>query len=150
MPRADLSRVEAVYLVTLHKMADELRTGTSALAAKFGVRESSVVDVVRRLEEKGLLIHEPWRSIALTRRGERLAEQLIHNHRVIETYLHQVLNLPGNMVMQAITQGWGAPGYFARAGRVRSKYGERYADLIDSLISEGKARSYAASSATAA
>jgi len=97
VPRADLSRVEAVYLVTLHKMADELRTGTSALAAKFGVRESSVVDVVRRLEEKGLLIHEPWRSIALTRRGERLAEQLIHNHRIIETYLHQVLNLPAKL-----------------------------------------------------
>ncbi|MEM0482878.1 MAG: metal-dependent transcriptional regulator [Nitrososphaerota archaeon] len=94
MVRANLSRLEAVYLATLHKMADDMRTGTSALAVRFGVRESSVVDVVKRLEEKGLVMRKPWRSIALTKRGEALAEQLIHNHRVIETYFHRVLSLP--------------------------------------------------------
>ncbi len=95
--RVSLSRLEAVYLVELHKMADGGRTGTSALAARFGVREASVVDVVKRLEEKGLVVREPWRSISLTRRGESLAEQLIHNHRVIETYFHRVLNLPAQL-----------------------------------------------------
>ena len=95
--RVSLSRLEAVYLVELHKMADEARTGTSALAARFGVKGSSVVDVVKRLEKKGLVVREPWRSISLTRRGEALAEQLIHNHRVIETYFHRVLNLPAQL-----------------------------------------------------
>ncbi|MEM0444380.1 MAG: metal-dependent transcriptional regulator [Nitrososphaerota archaeon] len=91
--RNTLSQHEATYLITLLKMRGLRRTGTSALAAKFGVKESSVVDVIKRLEEKGLLVRDPWRSIILTRRGEMLAEQLIHNHRVIETYLHRVLKI---------------------------------------------------------
>lgn len=97
MPGMELSRLEGVYLVELHKMRRGGRTGTRALAMKFGVRESSVVDVIKRLEDKKLLIREPWRSIVLTKRGEAIAMQLIHNHRVVETYLHRVLNLPADL-----------------------------------------------------
>lgn len=97
VPRVELSRLEAAYLVALHKMGGGGRTGTSALAEMFGVNEASVVDVVKRLEGKGLLVREPWRSITLTKRGETLATQLIHNHRVIETYLHRILDLPAGL-----------------------------------------------------
>jgi DtxR family transcriptional regulator, Mn-dependent transcriptional regulator len=93
MLRPGLSQREAIYLVELMKMQGRARTGTRALAERFGVREASVVDVVRRLEEKGLLLRDPWRSVRLTRRGEALAERILHNHRVVETYLHRVLKL---------------------------------------------------------
>jgi DtxR family Mn-dependent transcriptional regulator len=93
MPSQVLSQREASYLVALVKMRGQVRTGTRILAERFGVREASVVDVVRRLEEKGLLRREPWRSISLTRRGEVLAEKILHNHRVVETYFHRVLKL---------------------------------------------------------
>jgi len=95
--RISLSQREADYLITLLKMGVSGRTGTSALAAKFGVREPSVIDVVKRLEEKRLLVRDPWRSITLTRRGELLAEQLLHDHRVIETYLHSILDLSAEL-----------------------------------------------------
>lgn len=97
MNREGLSQLEATYLVAILKMRGLARTGTRALAARFGVRESSVVDVVKRLEEKQLVVRDPWRSIVLTRRGETLAERLIHNHRVIETYLHRVLKISAEL-----------------------------------------------------
>jgi DtxR family Mn-dependent transcriptional regulator len=93
MPSQVLSQREASYLVALVKTRGQARTGTRILAERFGVREASVVDVVRRLEEKGLLRREPWRSISLTRRGGVLAEKILHNHRVVETYFQRVLKL---------------------------------------------------------
>lgn len=64
--------------------------------------------------------------------------------------LAYVLNLPGNFFMQAVTQGWGAPEMFARAGRVRHHYGDELAERIFALTGEGKARSFRASTATGA
>lgn len=60
---------------------------TSVLAAWFGVAAPSVSDMVRKLADRGLVDHVPYKPIELTERGRLLAMRMVRRHRLIETYL---------------------------------------------------------------
>jgi DtxR family Mn-dependent transcriptional regulator len=47
--------------------------------------------MVKRLAELGLLRHEPYRGVALTEAGERIALEVVRHHRLLEMYLSQKL-----------------------------------------------------------
>ena len=64
----------------------------SALAAKAGVALSTVSDAVRKLTERGLLEHAPYGSVTLTPEGRAYAAAMVRRHRLIESFLVQVLN----------------------------------------------------------
>ncbi|WP_062203502.1 metal-dependent transcriptional regulator [Demequina salsinemoris] len=74
----------------LQEWTDEPVTA-SALAAKVGVRMSSVSDAVRRLAEQGLLTHTPYGAVELTEDGRRHAVAMVRRHRLIETFLVEEL-----------------------------------------------------------
>lgn len=60
---------------------------TTALAARFAVTTATVSDTVKRLAANGLVVHEPYKAISLTREGERHAVRMVRRHRLIETFL---------------------------------------------------------------
>lgn len=64
---------------------------SSNLAARLGVANSSVSEMVRKLVELGLVAHEPYGSVELTAEGRRLALAMVRRHRLLETYLVQEL-----------------------------------------------------------
>jgi DtxR family Mn-dependent transcriptional regulator len=64
---------------------------TGALAARFGTSAPAVSDTLRRLAGQGLLVYEPYRPVRLSRTGERLAVAMVRRHRLLETFLAQVL-----------------------------------------------------------
>lgn len=64
---------------------------TKGLAARFGTTQANVSDTVRRLAAQGLVVYEPYRPVALTERGVRLAMAMVRRHRLIECFLAQVL-----------------------------------------------------------
>ncbi len=80
--------VKAVW--GLQEWTDEPVTPT-ALAARVGVRMSSVSDAVRRLTEQGLLTHTPYGAIELTEQGRHYAVAMVRRHRLLETFLVDVL-----------------------------------------------------------
>src|SRR6267378_4916912 len=61
--------------------------GTSEVAARLAVASASVSAMVRRLTGQGLVSHEPYSGLKLTKRGRSVALQLVRRHRVIEAYL---------------------------------------------------------------
>ncbi|MDN5687473.1 MAG: metal-dependent transcriptional regulator [Brachybacterium sp.] len=63
----------------------------SALAARVGVRMSTVSDAVRKLSEQGLLEHTPYGAITLSERGTAHAIAMVRRHRLLETFLVEVL-----------------------------------------------------------
>lgn len=65
---------------------------TTALAEVLDVQPSSVTGMVKRLAEWGLLAHVPYRGVNLTDSGRREALRVIRRHRIIETYLTEVLD----------------------------------------------------------
>lgn len=60
---------------------------TTALAERLGVAPSTVSEQVRRLVDAGLVLHQPYRPIALTPTGEAQALRMVRRHRLIETWL---------------------------------------------------------------
>jgi DtxR family Mn-dependent transcriptional regulator len=63
----------------------------SALAAKAGVKLSSASDAVRKLTEQGLLEHAPYGAVTLTEQGRTHAVAMVRRHRLIESFLVDVL-----------------------------------------------------------
>jgi DtxR family Mn-dependent transcriptional regulator len=57
------------------------------------VAAPSATAMVKRLAALGLADHVPYRGVRLTRRGERIALEVLRHHRLIELYLSQTLEL---------------------------------------------------------
>lgn len=73
----------------------EERTGEGAsvldLAQKMGVAASTASEKVKRLAEQGLITHRPYQKAHLTDEGRALAIAMVRRHRILETYLHDLL-----------------------------------------------------------
>ena len=65
--------------------------GTNEIAAELGFAPASVSGMIRRLAEQGLITHERYRGVRLTKAGRRAALRTIRRHRVIEAYLTKAL-----------------------------------------------------------
>ena len=71
---------------------------TNALAERLGVTAGSASAMVKRLAERGLAEHRPYRGVQLTPAGERIALRVMRNHRLIELYLTEHLGVPWDRV----------------------------------------------------
>ncbi len=60
---------------------------TSAIAESLAIAPASVSGMVRRLSEIGLVEHEPYRGVQLTKSGRRTALKMVRRHRILEVYL---------------------------------------------------------------
>ncbi|MGX5681442.1 metal-dependent transcriptional regulator [Schumannella luteola] len=63
------------------------RITTTVLAARLGLANSSVTEMVKKLVAQGLVSHEPYGAIELTAEGTALALRMVRRHRLIETWL---------------------------------------------------------------
>jgi DtxR family transcriptional regulator, Mn-dependent transcriptional regulator len=71
---------------------------TNALAERLGVTPGSASGMVRKLDELGLVTHVPYRGVALTEPGRKLALEVLRHHRLLELYLAESLGLPWDRV----------------------------------------------------
>jgi DtxR family Mn-dependent transcriptional regulator len=80
----------------------ESRTGepvsTTALAERLGITAGSVSAMLKRLDELGLITHIPYRGVRLTEDGRKIALEVIRHHRLLESYLADVLGMPWDRV----------------------------------------------------
>jgi DtxR family transcriptional regulator, Mn-dependent transcriptional regulator len=72
--------------------------GTSALAERLGVSPGTVTAMLKRMDEVGLVEHEPYRGVTLTAAGEKVALEVIRHHRLLEAYLSDALGMPWDRV----------------------------------------------------
>ena len=87
------------YVKAIYEVArTEEKVTTSALAERLGVAPASVTGMVKKLVELNLVAHEPYRGVALTEAGRRIAVEVIRHHRLVETYLHEALGVPWDEV----------------------------------------------------
>jgi len=71
---------------------------TSEVASRLAVASASVSAMVRRLTGQGLVSHERYGALRLTKKGRTVALQLVRRHRVIEAYLVTALGYPWDEV----------------------------------------------------
>ena len=85
---ADLTRSVEDYLKAIYQFSEAGEpVTTTAIAEQLGVAAPSVSGMVKRLAEQGLVLHEPYKGVTLTRTGKREALRMLRRHRLIEAYL---------------------------------------------------------------
>jgi DtxR family transcriptional regulator, Mn-dependent transcriptional regulator len=71
---------------------------TKTLAERLEITPGSVSAMLKRLDELGLITHVPYRGVRLTPDGRRIALEVIRHHRLLESYLSEVLGMPWDRV----------------------------------------------------
>lgn len=87
------STVAQDYLKLIWSAQEGGREGVSVndLARRTRVVASTASENVRRLVDQGLVDHRPYQKVHLTEAGRAVAVGMIRRHRILETYLHDML-----------------------------------------------------------
>lgn len=80
------------------KTVDELREGEraipiTAVAERLGVATVSASEMIHRLQEVGLIHHQPYKGVLLTEEGQLAANVVLRAHRLWERFLVDRLGL---------------------------------------------------------
>jgi DtxR family Mn-dependent transcriptional regulator len=87
---------KAIY--SLERRCESGAVSTNALAERLGVSAASASSMVKKLDGLGLVEHVPYRGVALTERGAKVALEVLRHHRLLERYLAQELGVPWDRV----------------------------------------------------
>ncbi len=90
--RNPLSESQEDYLKQIFLLGEGRgKVTTQAIAGRLGVRPASVTEMVGRLAQLDLVEHAPYRGVRLTEAGRRVALEMLRHHRLLETFLVEVL-----------------------------------------------------------
>ena len=89
-----LSEAIQHYLREIYKLGQaDAHVSVTALARAQSVSPASASAMVKKLAALGLAEHAPYRGVALTDAGERVAIEVIRHHRLLELYLAETLGV---------------------------------------------------------
>ncbi|NLZ29876.1 MAG: metal-dependent transcriptional regulator [Methanomicrobiales archaeon] len=80
------TKEEYIEIICLLEM-EQGRAQTGMIADAIDVKPPSVTEVLRKLEEKGLIVYEPYVGATLTPAGLEMARELWHRHRTFADLL---------------------------------------------------------------
>ena len=97
---AILSRSERETLKAIYRLSGPAAAATDAhtgdLAEALGVSPGTATATIKRLADRGLAEHKPYRGVLLTREGRRAAVSAVRRHRIVERFLSDMLGYPWN------------------------------------------------------
>ena len=87
------------YLTAILRLEDQGEAATTSLLAdRLEVARPSVSGMLKRLAAEDLVTHERYRGARLTDQGRSAALQVIRRHRLVETFLVNILGMPEDRV----------------------------------------------------
>lgn len=92
-----MSESEEMYLITLavlKETGESLPIPVSRLANELNIKPVSVNQMIRKLNEAGLVLYEPYKGVSLTATGERTALNILRRRRLWEVFLVENLKIP--------------------------------------------------------
>lgn len=96
--RSERETLKAIYRLTVPQRGAGTAGGahTGHLAERLGVSPGTVTATVKRLADRGLVDHRPYRGVELTLTGRQLAVAAIRRHRIVERFLSDMLGYAWN------------------------------------------------------
>ena len=95
LTRSERETLKSIYRLTGGQgSAPDAHTGVLAEALK--VSPGTVTATVKRLADRGLADHKPYRGVELTADGRRAAVAAIRRHRIVERFLSDMLGYAWN------------------------------------------------------
>ncbi len=86
-----LSQAVGDYLKTIYKLQRNSTVSTTEIAKAMNVSSASVTNMVKRLDEMGLVNYQSYKGAKLTDAGCKIALEIIRHHRLLELYLKEVM-----------------------------------------------------------
>jgi len=83
--------IKTIYLL---KSDYGLKANSSNLSKQLNISKAAITDMARKLSKKGWVIYEKYKEISLTPKGNQMALSIIRRHRLWESFLVNVLNIP--------------------------------------------------------
>jgi len=108
------------HILLLAEASDEL-VSMGALAQSLQVVPGTATTMVKALADEGLVEHRPRQGVRLTDAGRRVALGVIRRHRLVETFLVNVLGMD-----------WA--GVHAEAERLEHAISDEVLDRLDALL----------------
>jgi len=92
-----MSESEEMYLVTvamLEEAGAQTPVQVSVLAKELSIQPVSANQMIRRLEESGLVTYAPYKGVTLTDEGNHIALRVLRHRRLWEVFLVEKLGIP--------------------------------------------------------
>ncbi len=96
LTKSERETLKAIYRQQAAADGDGAEAHTGRLAEKLGVSAGTVTATVKRLADRGLAHHRPYKGVALTPSGRQAAIAAIRRHRIVERFLSDTLGYPWN------------------------------------------------------
>jgi DtxR family Mn-dependent transcriptional regulator len=93
MSAQHLSESTEMYLKAMAEINDREVVSIGRLAERLNVTPVSANEMVRRLNEQGLVSHTPYKGVALTEKGHEVASNVVRRQRLWECFLHDHLRI---------------------------------------------------------
>jgi DtxR family Mn-dependent transcriptional regulator len=85
---------EENYLKAIFHLENDNKAevSTNAIAIKMNTKPSSATDMVQKLAEKKVVSYQKYKGAFLTKKGKKIAANVIRKHRLWEVFLVEKLN----------------------------------------------------------
>ncbi len=121
-----ISQAVQDYLKSIYKLQHlnpDDSVSTTDIAKDLDVSGASVTGMIKRLDTMGMVDYSSYKGVKLTEKGEKVALEIIRFHRLIETYLKEMLGFPLDKIHD-------------EACRLEHHISEEFIDRINQLLGE--------------
>jgi DtxR family Mn-dependent transcriptional regulator len=91
-----LSKPDREALKAIYRVSRDGDAHTGVLAERLGLSPGTITATVKRLADRGLVDHKPYRGVELTTAGRQAAITAIRRHRIVERFLADMLGYAWN------------------------------------------------------
>ena len=116
-----LSQAVEDYLKTIYKLHSGDPVSTTEIAKTLDVSSASVTNMIKRLSGMGLVTHTAYHGVTLTDAGRKIALEIIRHHRLLETYLKEIM-------------GYNWREMHDEAERLEHHISEEFEDRLDEML----------------
>ena len=84
---------EENYLKSIYTLQKDSPKGvsTNVLSQYLVTKPASATEMIKKLNDKDLVVYQPYQGVLLNKNGEEIALRVIRKHRLWETFLAQKL-----------------------------------------------------------
>ena len=90
-------------ILSLSLQGEEL-VSTNSIAAEINTSAASVSDMLKKLQEKKLIIYKKYKGVSLNKKGKSIAVNILRKHRLWETFLVRKLDFNWDEVHEVAEQ----------------------------------------------
>lgn len=113
--------LKAVFVLQTDLEDPAAAVSTSSLADRLNISPASVTSMLKRLDALGLATYTSYKGVRLTSAGETIALEIIRHHRLLETYLREVM-------------GYDWEQMHAEAEHLEHHISEEFEDQLDRML----------------